>query len=120
MNLISQCFVFVYKWITGNVSLQESTYEDPSSPGVGLLPVDEDTVAQVTVVYNLQKGTTIQSLVCNARSKTEFFSDASNVIKTLANTVSQMLIDDYNMSLIYTSILDNMLHVPPELRKKPN
>jgi hypothetical protein len=99
---------------------QQSIDEASLVPGESLLPADPNTAVQLVVVYNLQEGCGLESLVCKARSQTLKTGDASDELVTIANTAAQMLTDDHQISRVYTSIVSNMLHVPTELREKPN
>lgn len=110
----------MYKWLLKKVNTLRSTRLIRDTPGEGINPMDLHTIAQLVVVYNIQDGSNEERLVCSARSKTIFTDNVNDLTKTLLNTASQMLVDNHNLAYVYTSILSNMLHVPTELREKPN
>ena len=80
----------------------------------------EGCEAQLIIVYNLMEGSGFDELNCKMESRTRFEENVTPEAKQVVNTAARILCDKENVSLIYTSVLSNMLHVPAELRKKPN
>jgi hypothetical protein len=81
---------------------------------------DETTEVQLVVVYNINKGTGFNSLLCSAKVRTEFFGNPDSQLTSTANTAAQILCDARNIEYVYRMIVGNMLHVPESLRKNPH
>jgi len=109
------------KWIRKYLCPQESKDDTREADPDTLLSPPEDTEAQIVVVYNILKGSGFSSLQCKVESRAEFIKDDTpDELKQIANTAVRILTDQGNIELIYTSVMNNMLHVPTKLRDNPN
>ena len=84
------------------------------------ITLDVGHIAQLVVVYNIGEDSDFTNLSVDVNALTEFKEHISPQLSTTVNLAAKLLTDKYNIEMIYTSLLSNILHVPDKLRERPN
>lgn len=110
----------MFNWIRTKLDSLKSHYSRAAAPGETKEATDPRVIARLVVTYDVMEGTSAEELLVHAKSHTEFKPSTDPLVKNATNSAAEILIDQPSVGMFYSSLINNMLYVPTELRDKPN
>jgi hypothetical protein len=120
-DLIARAFhsdlkeLYIYTFIAEQLDIQILP-----GPAESQVTLTEKEAARVMVSYSIGKESDFTKLFAGAEVRTYFAEDVNIHTKTIVNLAAHMLTDKGNIEMMYTTLLSNILHVPSNLRNRPN
>lgn len=107
--------LYIYTFLAEQLGLQL-----PPGPARSTVHLGPREAARLVVVYNIGDQSDFGSLYAKASVQTFFSENVNMHLKTTVNLAAHLLTDKGNIELVYTTLLSNILHVPENLRNRPN
>jgi hypothetical protein len=120
-DLIARAFnselreLYIYTFLAEQLDLQI-----PPGPAGSTVTLGPEEAARLVVTYNIGKESDFTKLYTQATVQTYFNEDVNIHLKTTVNLAAHLLTDKGNIEMMYTTLLSNILHVPENLRNRPN